>query len=145
MTVRENLEMGAFSRRDRAGIQQDLERVFALFPRLRERLGQAADSLSGGEQQMLAIGRGLMAAPRLLLLDEPTLGLAPVVVDQLIEALRTMTARFGVSLLIAEQSIQLTQELCSTVHVLVDGRITRSIVPSEFDSDTLMSAYLGQG
>jgi branched-chain amino acid transport system ATP-binding protein len=94
---------------------------------------------------MLAIGRGLMAAPRLLLLDEPTLGLAPVIVGQLVDALQAMTDRFGVTLVIAEQSIQLTQELCSTIHVLVDGRIVRSVLPEEADRDTLMNAYLGQG
>jgi branched-chain amino acid transport system ATP-binding protein len=143
LSVAENLWLGGYAAPHER--ERRREEVLELFPRLRERLDQAADSLSGGEQQMLAIGRGLMAAPRLLLLDEPTLGLAPVVVDQLIDALRTMSARFGVSLLVAEQSIQLTQELCSTVHVLVDGRITRSLRPGEADREAMMSAYLGQG
>jgi branched-chain amino acid transport system ATP-binding protein len=142
LSVAENLWLGGYAAPSERERRRD--EVLELFPRLRERLGQAADSLSGGEQQMLAIGRGLMAAPRLLLLDEPTLGLAPVVVDQLMDALRTLATRFGVSLLIAEQSIQLTQELCSTVHVLVDGRITRTIVPGEADRNVLMQAYLGQ-
>jgi len=143
LSVAENLWLGGYAApREREGRRAE---VLKLFPRLRERIDQAADSLSGGEQQMLAIGRGLMAAPRLLLLDEPTLGLAPVIVGQLVDALQAMTDRFGVTLVIAEQSIQLTQELCSTIHVLVDGRIVRSVLPEEADRNTLMDAYLGQG
>jgi branched-chain amino acid transport system ATP-binding protein len=142
LSVAENLWLGGYAAPKQRERRQ--AEVLELFPRLRERLGQAADSLSGGEQQMLAIGRGLMAAPRLLLLDEPTLGLAPVVVDQLIGSLRTMTEKLGVSLLISEQSIQLTHDLCSIVHVLVDGRIVRSVLPGSADRESLMSDYLGQ-
>ena len=95
MTVRENLEMGAFTRRDKAAIRADIERVFELFPRLKERERQKAGTLSGGEQQMLAMGRALMARPTLLLLDEPSLGLAPVIVDKIFEIIREINAAAG--------------------------------------------------
>ena len=142
LSVAENLWLGGYA----APAERERRRteVLDLFPRLAQRLDQAADSLSGGEQQMLAVGRGLMAAPRLLLLDEPTLGLAPVVVDQLIMALKRLTRDFGVQLFIAEQNIQLTQELCATAHVLVNGRLTRTMKGGEIDKDLMMGAYLGQ-
>jgi branched-chain amino acid transport system ATP-binding protein len=142
LSVSENLWLGGYAAP--AQRERRLAEVTELFPRLRERMNQAADSLSGGEQQMLAIARGLMAAPRLLMLDEPGLGLAPVIIDQLIVALRRMAKELGVGLLIAEQSLNLTHELCSIAHVLVDGRIISSVRPGETSANALMTAYLGQ-
>jgi branched-chain amino acid transport system ATP-binding protein len=122
MTVRENLLMGAYARTDREGIEQDLERVRGLFPRLRERDQQLAGHLSGGEQQMCAIGRALMARPRLLLIDELSLGLAPVVVDRLIEAIDVIH-RDGVTLLIVEQDVGSALMMAERGYVLESGRI----------------------
>ena len=103
MSVHENLEMGAFARRDRSAIGADFERVYGLFPRLKERTAQRAGTLSGGEQQMLAIGRALMAAPRVLLLDDPSMGLAPILVEQIFEIIRTINAS-GTTVLLVEQN-----------------------------------------
>jgi len=110
LTVMENLEMGAFVRTDRNGIQEDLERVFALFPRLKERVGQVAGTLSGGEQQMLAIARSLMARPRVLLMDEPSMGLAPVLVEQIFEAIREINQQ-GTTILLVEQIFEAIREI----------------------------------
>lgn len=122
MTVRENLLMGAYARNDREGIEQDLERVRALFPRLQERDRQLAGHLSGGEQQMCAIGRALMARPHLLMIDELSLGLAPVVVDRLIEAIDEIH-RGGVTLLIVEQDVGSALTIAERGYVLESGRI----------------------
>jgi branched-chain amino acid transport system ATP-binding protein len=122
MTVRENLELGAYRPEARRGRDAALRWVHELFPRLRERPDQLAGSLSGGEQQMLAIGRALMAAPRLLLMDEPSLGLAPVVVDEMFEAIRTINAA-GVSVLLVEQNVRRALEVSSRGYLLSEGRI----------------------
>jgi branched-chain amino acid transport system ATP-binding protein len=122
MTVAENLALGAYRPEARIRLADALASVHDLFPRLRERATQRAGSLSGGEQQMLAIGRALMAAPRLLLMDEPSLGLAPVIVDEVFEAIRTINAT-GVSVLLVEQNVQRALELASRGYLLSEGRI----------------------
>ncbi len=122
MTVRENLEMGAFLRRDGAGISQDMGMVCSLFPVLRERYRQKAGTLSGGEQQMLAIGRALMARPRVLLLDEPSLGLAPIVVESIFERIREIN-RQGVPILIVEQNVFLSLSVADRGYVMESGQI----------------------
>ena len=122
MTVRENLDLGAYRPEARTGRTAALQWVHELFPRLRERPDQLAGSLSGGEQQMLAIGRALMAAPRLLLMDEPSLGLAPVVVDEMFEVIRTINAA-GVSVLLVEQNVRRALEVSSRGYLLAEGRI----------------------
>src|SRR5919106_1217552 len=122
LTVNENLEMGAFARRDRAGIARDRERVYALFPRLRERIRQRAGTLSGGEQQMLAIGRALMSAPQVLLLDEPSMGLAPVLVDTIFDAIREINQQ-GTTIVLVEQNAQLALSIAARGYVLQTGTI----------------------
>jgi branched-chain amino acid transport system ATP-binding protein len=138
-----NLKLGATLRRDKAGIAESLEYVFHLFPRLQERLKQDAGTLSGGEQQMLAIGRGLMASPRLLCLDEPSVGLAPIVVEQVGEAIKDINAR-GISVLLVEQNAHLALGVCQTGYVLEVGRVVlegdRETIRC---SDIVRKAYLG--
>lgn len=141
LSVAENLWLGGYAKphlRD-----QIMAEVLDLFPRLGERLNQAADSLSGGEQQMLAIGRGLMGAPSILMLDEPTLGLAPVIVDQMIEALAALRARSDIALLVVEQNVQLTRALCDHAYILVDGRVAASGPTSDLVGSDVMKIYLG--
>ena len=144
MSVRDNLLMGAYLRRDgAAAIAADLERVYALFPILRQRQGQDAGTLSGGEQQMCAIGRGLMSAPKMLLIDELSLGLAPVVVDELCSALRTLN-REGLTMLVVEQDVAIALELAGTAFVMDTGRVTRSGASSALrDDPAIREAYLG--
>ena len=143
LTVRENLMMGAFLRSD-GGIDADLQRVFALFPRLSERITQVAGTLSGGEQQMLAIGRALMARPRLLLLDEPSLGLAPTVVDQVFAAIRAIHDE-GVAILLVEQNVAQALAIANRAYVLEEGRIVAAGPPSTLLAESrIQEAYLGK-
>ena len=124
MSVTENLEMGAFQRSDRAGIREDMDRVFELFPRLHERRHQKAGTMSGGEQQMCAIGRALMARPKLLLLDEPSLGLAPLIARQIFDIIRVLNERDGLSVLLVEQNAYHALRLAHRGYVIVNGAIT---------------------
>jgi branched-chain amino acid transport system ATP-binding protein len=143
LTVRDNLEMGARTAAARASRRGSFERVFALFPRLRERERQLAGTLSGGEQQMLAIGRGLMACPRLLLLDEPSLGLAPLMVQTIFEAL-TAINRAGTTILLVEQNVLQALDLCHRGYVLENGEVTWSGGRAELlASSHVREAYLG--
>src|ERR1700694_781434 len=143
MTVRENLDMGAYARSDRAGIRERSERVFTLFPRLRERQSQLAGSLSGGEQQMVAMGRALMSEPTILLLDEPSLGLAPILVDAIFEVIREINAKGGTILLI-EQNALLALKAASRGYVLETGSGALSCPADELlNSPHVQRAYLG--
>jgi branched-chain amino acid transport system ATP-binding protein len=143
MSVVENLEMGAFQRKDRSGIREDLARVYALFPRLAERKHQKAGTMSGGEQQMCAIGRALMAKPRLLMLDEPSLGLAPVVVRSIFDDLRRINAG-GLTILLVEQNVLRSLGLCHRGYVLENGRITLAGGRESLLADPhIKQAYLG--
>ena len=143
MTVRENLEMGAYARRDRAGIRSDFERIYTLFPRLRERHTQLAGSLSGGEQQMVAIGRALMGAPTVLLLDEPSLGLAPVLVDAIFDVIREINAN-GTTILLIEQNARLALKSAKRAYVLETGSLVLSGPAEELlVSPEVQRAYLG--
>ena len=123
LTVAENLQMGAFLRTDKAGVAEDLERIFVYFPRLKERLNQPAGQLSGGEQQMLAISRALMNRPKLLLLDEPSLGLSPILVKEIFSIIRRVNAEQGVSILLVEQNAKMALETAHYGYVLEVGRV----------------------
>jgi branched-chain amino acid transport system ATP-binding protein len=143
LTVRENLTMGAYLRTD-SGIDADLERVFGLFPRLSERLTQVAGTLSGGEQQMLAIGRALMASPRLLLLDEPSMGLAPVLVEQIFDTISDIN-RQGVTILLVEQNAAMALSIAHRGYVLETGSIVLTGTAAELsDNADVRRAYLGE-
>ncbi len=144
LTVEENLRVGAYRRKDRAEIALDLEKMYGLFPRLRERRAQKAGSLSGGEQQMLAVGRALMLRPRVMLLDEPSLGLAPVIINNLFETFSRVNQELGVSMLIVEQNANLALQIAHDAYVLESGAITLSGPASEIASlDGIRAAYLG--
>jgi len=144
MTVEENLQLGAMVRRDRVGISRDIEQVYAHFPRLRERRAQAAGTLSGGEQQMLAVGRALMLRPRLMLLDEPSFGLAPLIVEELFEILRQLNRELGVGMLIVEQNAALALDLADHAYLLETGQIVMAGPASEIGRDeAVRRSYLG--
>ena len=144
LTVEENLNLGAITRSDRAGIQSDMERVYGYFPRLRERRAQQAGTLSGGEQQMLAVGRALMLRPRLMLLDEPSFGLAPLVVQELFQILRSVNRESRVSMLLVEQNASLALELADHAYLLETGRVVMSGPSKDIREDeSVRRSYLG--
>jgi branched-chain amino acid transport system ATP-binding protein len=144
LTIEENLAMGAYIREDRAAIRQDIERVFTLFPRLKERRSQTAGTLSGGEQQMLAIGRALMSRPKLLLLDEPSMGLAPLMVQKVFETIIAVS-REGVTILLIEQNARLALEVSDRGYVMESGEITLEGDAAKLLHDPkVRAAYLGE-
>jgi branched-chain amino acid transport system ATP-binding protein len=144
MSVHENLEMGAFARRDRSGIPADFERVYGLFPRLKERTAQRAGTLSGGEQQMLAIGRALMAAPRVLLLDEPSMGLAPILVEQIFDIIRTIN-KSGTTVLLVEQNALMALGIANRGYILQTGEIVLTDSADKLrQNPAVRKAYLGE-
>lgn len=143
MTVMENLDLGAFVRKDKAGIQQDLKHVFELFPRLEERKNQSAGTLSGGEQQMLAMGRALMSRPKLLLLDEPSMGLAPLLIKEIFNIIVDIN-KSGTTVLLVEQNANMALSIANRAYVLETGRITLSGRAKELAaSEDVRKAYLG--
>ena len=143
LRVLSNLKLGASLRRDQSGIERDLEEVYKLFPRLRERGNQKAGTLSGGEQQMLAVGRGLMANPTLLCMDEPSLGLAPIVIEQLSEVIKNINKR-GVSVLLVEQNVGLALGVASVGYALQVGRVVHGgNIETLRSSEIVKRAYLG--
>jgi branched-chain amino acid transport system ATP-binding protein len=143
MTVRENLEMGAYTRRNRAEINEDMERAFTLFPRLKEREKQVGGTLSGGEQQMLAVGRALMSRPKLLLLDEPSMGLAPMLIQQIFDIVVEINQQ-GTTVLLVEQNAQQALSRAHRAYVLETGRIVKSGTGAELLHDpAVKDAYLG--
>jgi branched-chain amino acid transport system ATP-binding protein len=143
LTVAENLDMGAYSRDDRAGIAQDLEHVFTLFPRLKERRSQVAGTLSGGEQQMLATARALMARPRLLLMDEPSMGLAPVLVEDVFDRIQEIN-REGTTILLVEQNANMALQVAGRGYVLQTGEIVLSDTADGLRQNSMVQkAYLG--
>jgi len=144
MTVQENLEMGAYLRNDTLGIKSDMEKALNLFPRLRERISQKGGTLSGGEQQMLAIGRALMSRPRLLLLDEPSMGLAPMLVSQIFAIIRDINAQ-GTTILLVEQNARMALSVAHRGYVIQTGQVVVAGSASDLQSnETVRQAYLGE-
>ena len=144
MTVRENLEMGAYTRRDAGGIAKDMEHVLELFPRLRERFRQPGGTLSGGEQQRVAIGRALIRRPKLLLLDEPSMGLAPMLIQQIFEIITEINERDGTTILLVEQNAQQALSRAHRAYVLETGRIVKEGTGQQLLNDpAVKDAYLG--
>ncbi len=144
MSIMENLQMGAYIRDDKAGIADDVERVFTIFPRLKERRDQLAGTLSGGEQQMLAMGRALMSRPKVLLMDEPSMGLSPIMVDKIFEVVRDVSAQ-GVTILLVEQNASRALSIAGRGYVMESGLITMSGDAKEMLSDPkVRAAYLGE-
>jgi branched-chain amino acid transport system ATP-binding protein len=144
MTVRENLEMGAYHRNDRDGIKTDMDRVFELFPRLLERVKQEAGTMSGGEQQMLAIGRALMSRPKLLLLDEPSMGLSPVLVERIFDIIKEINER-GTTILLVEQNANIALEIATRGYVMETGAIVNAAPAEQLREDPkVREAYLGE-
>jgi branched-chain amino acid transport system ATP-binding protein len=145
LTVQENLRMGAYLRRDNKAIAADLERAFHLFPRLKERLKQAAGTLSGGEQQMLAIARALMSRPKCLLLDEPSLGLAPLLVESIFSRISQINQEMGLAILLVEQNANLALQVASRGYVLETGRVVLHDTAEKLRANPMVrSAYLGE-
>jgi branched-chain amino acid transport system ATP-binding protein len=144
MTITENLQMGAHIRRDKAGIAQDMERVFTTFPRLKERKDQLAGTMSGGEQQMLAMGRALMSRPKVLLMDEPSMGLSPIMVDKIFEVVREVHEQ-GVTILLVEQNASRALEIANRAYVMESGIISMSgDAKALLDDPKVRAAYLGE-
>jgi branched-chain amino acid transport system ATP-binding protein len=144
MTVLENLEMGAYTRRDRENLAEDLDRVYGLFPRVKERRQQLAGTLSGGEQQMVAIGRALMARPRLICMDEPSMGLSPAFVDQVFEIIQTINKQ-GTAIFVVEQNAAMALSIADRGYVLQTGEVVLSgTAKSLLDNQMVQQAYLGQ-
>ncbi|GHD63537.1 ABC transporter ATP-binding protein [Jeongeupia chitinilytica] len=144
LTVEENLQMGAYVRNDKADIANDIDRVFSLFPRLKERRSQLAGTLSGGEQQMVAIGRAMMSRPKLLLLDEPSMGLAPIIVQKIFEIIRMIAAE-GVTMLLVEQNAKLALQTADRGYVMESGRITLADSAANLlANEKIQQAYLGE-
>ena len=144
MTVQENLEMGAFLRRDKAALAAEFERVYTLFPRLQERIAQKAGTLSGGEQQMLAIGRALMAAPKILLLDEPSMGLAPILVEQIFAIIKTINEQ-GTTILLVEQNALMALAVADRGYILQTGEIVLTDTAAALaHNEAVRKAYLGE-
>lgn len=143
LTVAENLRIGSYLRKDTASIKKDMERVLGFFPRLKERLNQPAGTLSGGEQQMLAIGRALMGSPRLLMLDEPSLGLAPIIMQEIFQIITDIN-KTGTSILLVEQNVQMSIKIATKAYVLELGRIALSGTAEELrKNDEIRKLYLG--
>jgi len=144
MTVRENLEMGCYLRRDKAGIEADIRQIYERFPILRDRRAQAAGTLSGGEQQMLAVSRALMLKPKLMLLDEPSFGLAPLIVRELFSILRTVNEREHVSMLVVEQNASMALDLADHAYLIETGRVVLSGTADDIkNNDAVRRSYLG--
>ncbi|OSZ73416.1 ABC transporter ATP-binding protein [Hydrogenophaga sp. IBVHS1] len=144
MTITENLQMGAYIRRDKAGIAQDIERMFGIFPRLRERKDQLAGTMSGGEQQMLAMARALMSQPKVLLLDEPSMGLSPIMVDKIFEVVRDVSSQ-GVTILLVEQNARRALQIADRAYVMDSGEIIMTGVGRDMlDDPKVRAAYLGE-
>jgi branched-chain amino acid transport system ATP-binding protein len=144
MTIVENLLMGAYTRDDKAGVAQDMDRMFDTFPRLKERAQQLAGTMSGGEQQMLAMARALMSRPRLLLLDEPSMGLSPIMVEKVFEVIRAVSAQ-GMTLLLVEQNAKLALEAANRAYVMDSGQITMADDAKRLlDDPRVRAAYLGE-
>jgi branched-chain amino acid transport system ATP-binding protein len=144
LTTEENLRLGAYTRKDGDAVETDLERIYGYFPRLKERREQQAGTLSGGEQQMLAVSRALMLRPRLMLLDEPSFGLAPLIVQELFEILRTVNQKEKVSMLVVEQNAAMALELADRGYLIETGRVVLSGTTAEIKSnDAVRRSYLG--
>jgi branched-chain amino acid transport system ATP-binding protein len=144
MTILENLQMGAFLKKDAKAVQQKLEEIYDYFPRLKERLSQLAGTLSGGEQQMVAMGRAMMAEPRLLLLDEPSMGLSPIMVETIFDVIRNLSAS-GMTILLVEQNARLALKIANRAYVMESGLITLSGSGKELLEDSrVRAAYLGE-
>ena len=144
LTTEENLRLGAYTRKDREAVEQDLQRVYGYFPRLKERRAQQAGTLSGGEQQMLAVSRALMLKPRLMLLDEPSFGLAPLIVRELFTILRTVNEKERVSMLVVEQNAAMALELADHAYLIETGRVVLSGTADEIrKNDSVRRSYLG--
>lgn len=145
LTVMENIELGAYIRKDKSNLKKDYDKVFSLFPRLKERKNQISGTLSGGEQQMLAIGRALMSKPQILLMDEPSMGLAPIVVKDIFNIIKEINSE-GVTVLLVEQNAHMALSIAHTAYVLETGRIVLSGNAKDLlNDDSVKNAYLGEG